>query len=92
MVATQISQRLTMQFIFTHTGITRFLVLDVKKPDYALIRQQLETAYGSQLADTSNLATGDQQWNSRVFGKCFHLDPLTMANKVSFFILVRLNG
>lgn len=57
------------------TGIARLLVLDVKKPDYSLLKQQLEFAYNvanespSAASFDGNLFAEQQQWNSRVFGK-----------------------
>lgn len=45
-------------------------MLDIKKPDYALIRQQLELAYaGEQVAPFDGNLFAEPQWQSRVFGK-----------------------
>lgn len=78
------------------TGVTRLLVLDIIKPDYSHIRQQLDFYQGG-----SNVVANEapfeinlfdiQQSVSRVFGK-YHTarrssNDLHLVAEVSFFIL-----
>lgn len=58
------------------TGVTRLLVLDVKKPDYAMLRQQMEAnsngdLLGGELNGSPSSLYGEQSgiWSNRVFGK-----------------------
>lgn len=61
--------------------MTRLLVFDIKKPDYLMIRQQLESTYATSpqvgpndenqanSSNNNNLLADQQLTNSRVFGK-----------------------
>lgn len=76
------------------SGLTKFLVLDIRKPDYSLIKQQLESTYASASASAAATTTtsqtdgnfldnnlmSEQQWTLRVFGKLvFLLLPLLLS-------------